>query len=244
MGEQLGLNHPLQLRRAPKLRTEYEWEIAGSHDIIGTSSNSASMITLRGVLNVGEAFIGVWTVVGRAVEVFTHDENKRRTILRETNMDFSDFSDTSDSSDSEDSSDDFLLEGAAVCFSAAAAELEARETLYCRPRLIWSEHVQDLRRRQKFNRTYRMDEDHFERLLELLRPGLSADGVMSTIRTGKAPISEEVVLHCTLRYFACGSYLDIHDLAHIRAPSFYRCLHRGISVILGCSRLAIKLPTT
>ncbi|KAE9100011.1 hypothetical protein PF010_g14974 [Phytophthora fragariae] len=59
-----------------------------------------------------------------------------------------------------------------------------------------------------------------------------------------APISEEVVLHCTLGYMAGGSYLDVRDVAHVSVASFYRCLHRGVSAILGCSERDIKLPAT
>ncbi|OWZ13849.1 hypothetical protein PHMEG_00012763 [Phytophthora megakarya] len=60
-----------------------------------------------------------------------------------------------------------------------------------------------------------MDEQHFDRLVALLNPHLSVNGTMSTKRTGVAPISEEIVLHCALRYLAGGSYLDIVDVAQI-----------------------------
>ncbi|EGZ12290.1 hypothetical protein PHYSODRAFT_317433 [Phytophthora sojae] len=89
-----------------------------------------------------------------------------------------------------------------------------------------------------------MDGAHFNRLVDMLRPSLSVDGVMSTRRTGVAPISEEVVLHCTLRYLAGGSYLDIRDVAQLSVASFYRCLNKGIFAILNCTELAIQLPTT
>jgi hypothetical protein len=69
-----------------------------------------------------------------------------------------------------------------------------------------------------------MDEEHFNRLLSLLRPRLAVDGVMSSRRTGVSPIIEEIALHCTLRYLA-GSYVDIRDVAQISVPSFYRCLN-------------------
>ncbi|EGZ05313.1 hypothetical protein PHYSODRAFT_403174, partial [Phytophthora sojae] len=95
-----------------------------------------------------------------------------------------------------------------------------------------------------FDRTFRMDEAHFNRLLSMLRPSLSVDGVMSTRRTGVTPISEEVVLHCTLHYLAGGSYLDIRDVAQVSVPSFYRCLNKGILAVLNCVELAIRLPTT
>jgi hypothetical protein len=146
-------------------------------------------------------------------------------------------------SDGESDDEDFQ-EGAVVCFAAAFTALAVRETFYARQLLIWSKHVQRLRREGMFNRTYRMDEQHFHRLLALLGPRLAVDGMMSTRRTGVSPISEEVVLHCTLRYMAGGSYLEVRDVAHVSVASFYRCLHRGVSAILRCSELDIKLPTT
>lgn len=142
--------------------------------------------------------------------------------------------DTSSDSDDEvvdvdDSDDDFMEEGALACIASASAELmNSREGFYARQRLIWSEHIQKLRREKKFNRTYRIDERHFDRLVALLEADLAVDGVMCTRRTGVAPISVEVVLHCTLRYLAGGSYLDVRDVAQISVPSFYRCLHNEI----------------
>jgi hypothetical protein len=89
-----------------------------------------------------------------------------------------------------------------------------------------------------------MDEEYFNRLLSLLRPRIAVDGVMSSRRTGVAPISEEVALYCMLRYLAGGLYVDIRDVAQISAPSFYRCLNKGIAAILSCSELKIAIPTT
>lgn len=89
-----------------------------------------------------------------------------------------------------------------------------------------------------------MDEGSFDHLLELLRSDLQVDALMSTVRTGEAPISAEVVLHCTLRWLAGGSYLDICTIGHISHASFYRCLYKGVNAITTCPALAIKLPRT
>ncbi|KAE8907747.1 hypothetical protein PF005_g709 [Phytophthora fragariae] len=84
-----------------------------------------------------------------------------------------------DCSDS-DSDDNFMLEGAFMCFAAASTELNVRETFYARQRVIWSDRVKALRRESMFDRTYRMDEDHFNHLLSLLSPSLAVDGEMSS----------------------------------------------------------------
>lgn len=126
--------------------------------------------------------------------------------------------------------------------AAVAESLAIREEYYCRERIIWSSHVQELRRAKSFAANYRMSEESFIHLLSKLRPGLHVDEYMSTLRTGEAPISAEVVLHCTLRWLAGGSYLDICNIGHIHRASFYRCLYKGIKAILNCRELAIRLP--
>ncbi|KAE9353657.1 hypothetical protein PF008_g4904 [Phytophthora fragariae] len=141
----------------------------------------------------------------------------------------------------EDGSDMELCD-AVVCVAAAAEMLAVHEDYFCRQRLIWSDHVQKLRREKQFARYYRMNEDAFDHLVAILQSDLRVDERMPTRRTGGAPISAEVVLHCTLRWLAGGSYLDIHDVGHISVPSFYRCLHKRISAILASADLSIDLP--
>lgn len=143
-----------------------------------------------------------------------------------------------------ESDDEDIQEGAIVCFASALAVLTVPERFYAHQRLKWSEHVQRLRRERMFGCTYRINEQHFNRLLALLGLRLAINRIMSTRRTGVAPISEEVVLNCALWYMTGGSYLDVRDIAHVSVVSFYRCLHRGVSAILGCSELDIKLPAT
>nr|KAE8933602.1 hypothetical protein PF009_g16401 [Phytophthora fragariae] len=143
-----------------------------------------------------------------------------------------------------ESDDEDFQEGAVVCFAAAFTALSVREMFYARQRLIWSKHVQRSRRERMFNRTYRIDEQHFNHLLALLGLRLALDRDYVDEKNRVAPISEEVVLHCTLLYMAGGSYLDVRDVAHVSVASFYRCLHRGVSAILGCSERDIKLPAT
>jgi hypothetical protein len=109
---------------------------------------------------------------------------------------------------------------------------------------MWGAHVVKLRREKKFARYYRMDEDAFDHLVAILQPDLQVDARMSTRRTGEAPISAEVVLHCTIRWLAGGSYLDISDVGCISIPSFYRCLSKGIGAIVACAELSFTLPRT
>ncbi|KAE9214078.1 hypothetical protein PF005_g9968 [Phytophthora fragariae] len=118
----------------------------------------------------------------------------------------------------EDGSDMELCD-AVVCVAAAAEMLAVHEDYFCRQRLIWSDHVQKLRREKQFARYYRMNEDAFDHLVAILQSDLRVDERMPTRRTGGAPISAEVVLHCTLR-----------------------CLHKRISAILASADLSIDLP--
>ena len=47
---------------------------------------------------------------------------------------------------------------------------KTRQPVHEPRRLDWEEHVKDVRRRQLFRRMYRMEEDSFNKLAELLRP--------------------------------------------------------------------------
>ncbi|KAE9002965.1 hypothetical protein PF002_g23154 [Phytophthora fragariae] len=97
----------------------------------------------------------------------------------------------SDDEDWSSSSSDEEMNDVAVCVAAATQALAIREDYFCQQRVIWSDHVTVLRRRSSFERNYRLDEGSFDHLLELLRSDLQVDALISTVRTGKAPISAE-----------------------------------------------------
>jgi hypothetical protein len=81
----------------------------------------------------------------------------------------------------------------------------------------------------------------FNKLLEVLSPTLTLNEKYAEVG-GLEPISCEVMLHCTIRYLAGGSYHDVRATAVISKPSFYRIVWHTIDCINRCDALAIKLP--
>jgi hypothetical protein len=95
-----------------------------------------------------------------------------------------------------------------------------------------------------FERMYRMSEQSFTKLSNLLAPSLQKDDEMSRRRTGKPSMTPEVTLHCLLRWLAGGSYLDIRIIAGVSPASLYRAIHDGMDAIMNCEALAYHFPST
>ena len=93
-----------------------------------------------------------------------------------------------------------------------------------------------------FSRLYRMEYHSFSRLCDIIRPTVEVDEEMSSLRTGKGPITVEIMLHCLLRWLGGGSYLDIRLSAGISVASFYRCVYKCIDAILASDELSYSFP--
>lgn len=122
-----------------------------------------------------------------------------------------------------------------------------RESPFSRDRVHWENHVQLLLRevrggQPEFNHYYRMTITSFMKLLSFIEPKLEVDNKKSFCRTGKAPISPKIVLHCCLRWLAGGLYGDVRMLAGISIKSFYRVLHKCVMAILTAPELAFSFP--
>jgi hypothetical protein len=114
-----------------------------------------------------------------------------------------------------------------------------------RQRLNWHRHVKSLKRQGLFRRYYRMSYEAFMKLLDFLRPVLSINCRKSMNRTSnQTPIGPELILHCTLRYLAGASYLDVLAHTGISRTAFYASVYKGIDAICGCDELALKMPMT
>ena len=80
------------------------------------------------------------------------------------------------------------------------------------------------------------------KLCDIIRPNIKVDDIMSKIRTGKGPITVEIMLHCLLRWLGGGSYLDIRLCAGISVASFYRCIYKCIHAIMESDELSYCFP--
>ena len=87
--------------------------------------------------------------------------------------------------------------------------LDFRRGAIQRKRLNWDAHVNTLMHEGQFRWMYRMSLSSFNYLLSMLRKDISVNDRKSRARTGTDPIVPEIILHCTLRYLAGGSFHDI-----------------------------------
>jgi hypothetical protein len=93
-------------------------------------------------------------------------------------------------------------------------------------------------REKEFKKFYRMNLSSFNELLGLLRPHIKVNFKQSSnASNGRHPIIHEIILHCTLRYLAGGSYHDIRTTAGLSKSSFYHCIYHGIDAIDNCPQL-------
>jgi hypothetical protein len=143
-------------------------------------------------------------------------------------------SDTSSSS-SDDDDDDELLDAAEV-ICVAEAVLAWRSNRMTRSRLRWQHHVQMLLHENQFHVMYRMTIGSFNNLLELLSSNLQLNERFARMCCS-APITCDIMLHCTIRFLAGGSYHDIRQTASISKASFYRIVWHTIFTINHCAAL-------
>ena len=80
--------------------------------------------------------------------------------------------------------------------------------------------------------------------MERLRDALTHDNHMASIRSGQDAIIPELRLHCLIRFFAGGSYLDICALTGIDISYFYKIIWETADAVNDCKRLdLVGIPT-
>jgi len=67
---------------------------------------------------------------------------------------------------------------------------------------------------------------------------------MSRRRTGKDPVTVEMMLHYLLRWLAGGSYLDLKISTGISQTAFYHYIYKCMDAILASTELAYMFPET
>jgi len=126
-----------------------------------------------------------------------------------------------------------------ICLASLA--LSFRENKLLAAQINWHRHVQSLLHENLFHVKYRMSLSAFDKRLDLLSPKLKLNAKFARM-AGSEPISTEIMLHCTIRYLAGGSYHDIRATAFISRPSFFRLVWHTIDVINSCDTLNMDLP--
>ena len=153
--------------------------------------------------------------------------------------------------DSSSDSDDAATEASSVVSTSDLTFVEdlciASIALSCRAnrqivvRMNWLRHVESLLHENLFHVKYRMSLESFNRLLQMLRPELQLTEKYA-VMSGMHPITCEVMMHCTIRYLAGGSFHDIRATVSISKPLFYRLVWHTIHCINRCEVLDINLP--
>lgn len=131
------------------------------------------------------------------------------------------------------------------CVHAELFEKKSRSSPLRCQRMNWTIHRNNLVRRGLFNRTYRMTYDAFNKLVDYLRDALSHNNEMAAVRSGNdGIIIPELRVHCLIRFFAGGSYLDICVSTGIDPSYFYKIVWETSDAINGCRPLdLVGIPT-
>ena len=130
-----------------------------------------------------------------------------------------------------------------LALSVALLSKDLRGDVIHRQRLNWRKHIKSLKRQGLFRLYYRMSYPAFMKLLNLLQNDLAVNPRKSRNRTSNQdPIYAELTLHCTLRFLAGASYLDVMMHTGISRTAFYSCVYKGIDAICSCPELELKMP--
>jgi len=142
----------------------------------------------------------------------------------------------------EDPTSDLMLMMFVMAFLTDEAVVDERNPSVFDQRLAWAnccdKHVQ----RGTFERRLRMKKESFDILLSFVHGCLAVNEMIASLRGGI--IVPELCLHCTLRWLAGGSYLDMCDIAGISRSSFCRVVWRTITAIVLAPQLEMRFPTT
>ena len=131
-----------------------------------------------------------------------------------------------------------LVQVATVAALVFMNSLNERNAKVTGPPFVWGSYLQGvLCYPGRFERRYRMSLEAFDKLCAMLAPLMHRSH-------GNSTICVPVVLHCTLRWLAGGSYDDICATVSTTVSSFYRYVSFGMSSIVLCKSLAITFPST
>ena len=84
----------------------------------------------------------------------------------------------------------------------------------------------------------------FLKLCSIIWPQVQVNEEMSWSRTGKDPVTVEMILNCLLRWLAGGSYFDLKLSTGISQAAFYHYIYKCMDAILDSKLLAYKFPET
>ena len=111
-------------------------------------------------------------------------------------------------------------------------------------RIDWDNYMNEYNDDDEFDKTYRMNKEMFSNLVKMLTPYVDYNPKYAKRANGLGDYTVEIIIHCTIRWLAGGSYLDIKLITGISIPGFYHIIHKGMDAILLCKELdSIKFPS-
>lgn len=111
-------------------------------------------------------------------------------------------------------------------------------------RIDWDNYMNQYNDDYTFNKTYRMNKETFNKLVQMLTPYIDYSSQFAKRANGLGDYAVEIIVHCLVRWLAGGSYLDIKLITGISIPEFYHLIHKGMDAILLCKELDnINFPT-
>jgi hypothetical protein len=117
-----------------------------------------------------------------------------------------------------------------------------RKAFWDHERLDWSQYLRKHRHEGRFAKKYRMSEEAFNNLVQILTPFLHRGDTAQSRKRCSEEIYPEIFVAIGLRYLAGGAYDDIREAYGVSVPGFYYCRNRFFKAVLKADVLAIHVP--
>ncbi len=112
-------------------------------------------------------------------------------------------------------------------------------------RINWKKSLETMDYIGGFVARYRMTEDSFYKLVDILRPAISFDEKQSLRSTGgNSPITPEMIVAVGLRYLAGEKKISLSDIFGMSRHSVERVINRFLDAVDREPRLRTQLPST
>ena len=112
-------------------------------------------------------------------------------------------------------------------------------------RLDWDEYDAMLLHTNEFENTLHMSYEAFSILVDLIRPGISIDPMLSSAGSGgNDPIYPEMVASIGLRWFGGELEKSLKHIHGVSRDTVCRMINLFLKAVKECEHLAIQLPTT
>jgi len=122
---------------------------------------------------------------------------------------------------------------------------QTRKKKWPNTRIDWQQHLQRERHNGTFSDKYHMEEESFNKLVELLRPKITVDAKQSMRSTsGNSPITPEIIVATGLRFLGRELSKSLEDIMGIDKASVKRVIELFLDAVENTEALDIKLPSS